>query len=102
MIMGTITCEKCGMMMRDEKRTRKEMKLHQAECDGHDNPYDRFATGDIVELSAFGRQRLGHEPAVYEVVSLNTDSDHTVRVRDVITGNTKTYAHSFLIKVDKK
>jgi len=101
MNMDIITCEKCGIKMWDEKRTRKEMRLHQAECSGHDNPYDRFATGDIVELSALGRQRLGHEPAVYEVVSLNTDSDHTVRVRDMITDKTTTYAHSFLIKVDK-
>ena len=103
MINGTIiSCKKCGMEMRDTERCKQDMKIHKAECSGSDSPRERFSTGDIVILSAFGNRRLNcREPRVFEVISLNTGGTHTVRVRDMVLGTEKTFAHTYLAKVGK-
>lgn len=81
-----------------------DLRLHQYECTGTNDKYERFATGDYVRFSLLGQHRLpnrDHEQ-VFEVISLNTDASHTVRVRDVETGRETTFAHSFLVKTGVK
>lgn len=97
----TIECSKCGLKM--FKRRKRDMITHELECDGTQDVYERFATGDKVKLSMMGIKALPSDSAssinIAKVVSLKTGHDHTVRVKDEITGAEKTLAHYYLVRV---
>lgn len=75
----TITCDSCGIEMWDEPKCREEMALHVGECDGVDDPRERFAVGDRVQYSDLGRERLDREHTEGEVTGFS-EEDHIVRV----------------------
>lgn len=97
----TIECSKCGLKM--FKRRERDMQTHELECDGTQDVYERFATGNKVRLSMIGIKALpsatAHSINIAKVVSLDTKHDHTVRVKDEITGVEKTLAHYYLVRV---
>lgn len=67
----------------DNEQPRREMGLHEAECDGLDDPRERFNIGDRVEYSDFGRERLDRDQRQGEVVGFGRTSaghGHCVRV----------------------
>lgn len=96
----TLKCASCGMKIFDYgERGRREMQAHRAECDGINDPRDRFDVGDRVRYSEFGKLRLGVADREGEVVGFGTEwsrSQHCVRVRWDGNKTTSRYAHRFI------
>lgn len=92
----TIHCDHCDLTMWDIEPCHDEMELHEAECDGRDDPRERFVVGDKVEYSDFGMKRLDREQRSGEIAGFSRKEDHCVRVRWDGNKTATRYAHSFI------
>lgn len=92
----TIECESCGKELRDTENARKEMKVHENECNWTDDPRERFEVGDRVQYSDFGKFRLDKDDREGEVVGFSRKNENLVRVRWDGNKTACRYAHSFI------
>lgn len=91
----TIECGSCGTTMWGTEDTREEMGLHEGECDGVDDPRERFEVGDRVQYSDFGRRRLDRDHREGEIAGFSEEPG-LVRVRWDSNKTASRYAHAFI------
>lgn len=93
-----VECELCGKTAWGDPHSLHELRIHEYECDGYDDPRERFVVGDRVIYSDFGLERLGRDQREGEVVAF-CELDHCVRVLWDGRKTSVRLAHSFLRKV---
>jgi hypothetical protein len=96
----SVACEHCGTMMWDTGRGRMEMQLHEAECDGHTDPRERFDVADRVQMSDFGMARLDEGCHNGEIVAFSQE-DHLVRVQWDHLKTPKRLDHQFVKPIEE-